>query len=196
MPTACLGRRLAFAAPAAALLAAPARGAGAQPGTPPGAPPDAAEAPRVTGADAGDGRTRLTLRAPGTRPVTVTVCRDATVARRAAPSDVRVVGLIGSRAVLVVDTYPSAPAELSRCRAGEEQFLRALTLGPARPAERWRVKLASCRDDIELADPGLAWAADSATLRLSWLLGPTAKGEPEERTVRFDPDGRPRPARP
>jgi hypothetical protein len=75
------------------------------------------------------------------------------------------------------------------CQAGEERFLRVIAFEGDRPLESITTKIASCRDDIELGDPGLEWDASTATVRINWLAGPT--GVPEVRTIRIGPDGRP-----
>lgn len=48
-----------------------------------------------------------------------------------------------------------------------------------------RIKLASCRQNIELGSPGLEWRPESSTLDIEWLSGPTKPGEPAELTLRI-----------
>jgi hypothetical protein len=141
-----------------------------------------------------DSRTRLEIRTrEGARHV-VWVGRDSTVAPDAGPTSVDVVGDVGDArgsAVILVDTYPSIPGGMSYCQAGEERFLRVVSIAKARPKETLHLKLASCRDNIELASPGIEWHAAAATLHIHWLLGPARKGQPEDRTIRIAADGTP-----
>jgi hypothetical protein len=111
---------------------------------------------------------------------------DATVARGAAPTEVKVVAELDG-ALLVVDTYNSVPGGMSYCQAGEESFLRVLSTVAADPEETTRVKLSSCRQSIELESPGLEWHPNSTTLHLRWLSGPGTRGAPAELTLRFGP---------
>lgn len=119
--------------------------------------------------------------------------RDAEVAPTAAPLRVERVGQIGQIkpvALIVLDTYPSIAGGMSYCQAGEEQFLRVIALADPPPRETLRIKTASCRGNIELASPGIAWSAQTRTLRIDWLFGPTTPGQAESREIRFGADGR------
>lgn len=136
-------------------------------------------------------QTRLTIIAPGKKPQRVSLARDSTVAARSLPSDIRIVGEIPGEVLILVNTYPSIPGGMSYCQAGEEKFLRAVSIARTPPRETLRIKLGSCLQGIELTGPGLEWDRPSATLRIHWLLGPSRKGEPEERTIRIGPDGAP-----
>jgi hypothetical protein len=119
------------------------------------------------------------------------VLRDSTVPSKAQPSEVRVVGELRGSAIIVVDSYRSKPGGMSYCQAGHERFLRIVTVLSKPPQETFRVKIESCRENIELASPGIEWSPESSTLRIHWLLGPSGKGTPEERTVRIGRDGKP-----
>lgn len=132
--------------------------------------------------------TKLDIRLRDGTALSVPVAMDATVSGNATSKNVKVIDEIKSAAIVVVDTYSSQPAGMSLCQAGEEQFLRVITLKP--PRETARIKLASCRDNLELASPGLAWSAESRTLKIDWLLGPAKSGKPETRTIQIDSDGR------
>jgi hypothetical protein len=101
-----------------------------------------------------------------------------------------VAGEVPGVAVVVVDTYPSAAGGMSLCQAGEERFLRVIALAAPRPAETYRAKVASCRDNVELGSAGIEWRPDSATVRVHWLSGPGGRGVAETRAVRIGPDGR------
>jgi hypothetical protein len=136
-------------------------------------------------------KTRLEIHAQtGTRYV-VWVGRDTTVSPKTEPTGVEVVGEIKGVAIILVDTYPSIPGGMSYCQAGEERFLRIISISKKPPKETFRVKIESCRDNIELASPGIEWLPESSTLRIHWLLGPATKGMPEVRTIPIEPDGRP-----
>jgi len=104
--------------------------------------------------------------------------------RSEAGVDVQVVAEIGS-SLVIVDTYLSRPGGGSYCQAGQERFLRILRLDDGVPQETVRLKLASCWQNIELADPGLQWSPNDSTLRISWLFGPTTKLKSEELTLRL-----------
>lgn len=136
-------------------------------------------------------RTRLEVRTRSGARYSLWVRRDAQASPTAAPTSVRVVGELEGVALLIVDTYPSVPGGLSYCQAGEESFLRVISLARGPPVETFRVKVGSCREDIELTPPGIEWDPGSATLTVHWLLGPTERGKPETRTVRIGSDGRP-----
>ena len=109
---------------------------------------------------------------------------DATVSPESTPTDVQVVGE-AKGALIIVDTYASIRGGLSYCQAGEERFLRVVSLAQPTPEETLRVKLASCRQNIELGTPGLEWHSDSSTLDIKWLSGPAKPGEPAELTLRM-----------
>ena len=136
-------------------------------------------------------KTRFEIRTKNGRRYEVNVERDSMVSPKAQPSTAQLVGEVAGKALILTDTYPSVPLGLSYCQAGEERFLRVITLADGRAREELRLKLASCRDGIELTDPGLEWDGDSRTLRVHWLLGPTNKGKPEERTIHIGADGKP-----
>ena len=70
--------------------------------------------------------------------------------------------------------------------------LRVLAMSGKQPKETLRIKLESCRENIELATPGIVWQAPSSTLNLDWLQGPMQKGMPESRVIRIDETGHPR----
>jgi hypothetical protein len=121
-------------------------------------------------------------------PLEVDVATDATVAAGAAPRRVEAIGELPGRAVVLVDRYPSVPGGLSMCQAGEESFVRVIGLAEARPRVTFAAKVGSCLQNIELADPGLEWRADTATLRIEWLAN--AAGTPETQELVISPDGR------
>lgn len=138
------------------------------------------------------GKTRFEIRTKSGHRYTTKVDRDSTVSKKASPVKVEVIGEIPDKALIVTDTYPSVPLGMSYCQAGEERFLRVLTIENGVARETLKVKLASCRDNIELADPGLEWDAKTATLRVHWLEGPSTKGKAEERSIHIDAGGRPK----
>ena len=144
----------------------------------------------VEGITAGDS-TRLRIRTGSGTTYELTVARDSTVPPGAPPTRTEVVGERPGAAVVVVDTYPSAPLGMSFCQAGEERFLRVVATRDGRAGETMRLKLASCRENLELATPGLEWLPDSSAGRVHWLLGPGGNGAPSARTIRIGADGRP-----
>jgi hypothetical protein len=119
-------------------------------------------------------------------PLAVDVELDDTVAAGSAPSRVEVIGELPQRAIVLIDRYPSVPGGLSMCQAGEESFVRVVAIaGP--PRVSFTAKIGSCLQNIELADPGLEWRSDTATLRIEWLA--SASGMPEVRQLRVMADG-------
>lgn len=124
----------------------------------------------------------LSVRLSSGQEVRVAAERDGTVSPDAKPKSIEKVAEVKDVAVVIVDTYPSISLGLSHCQAGEERFLRIVSLREKPPRETSRLKLESCRDNIELASPGLEWAADTSTLSIHWLQAP-ATHKPESRTL-------------
>lgn len=144
-------------------------------------------APITVRATTQNATTRFDLETEGGVRSTVIAARDTTVAPDAQPK-VDVVGELEETAVVVVDTYPSVPGGLSMCQAGEERFLRVLAVTGGKAQETFSVKVASCRENLELTAPAVEWLPGSSTVRIHWLLGPTA-GMPEVRTIQIGRDG-------
>ncbi len=136
-------------------------------------------------------RTRLEIQSRGAKPITVLLDRDRFVLPGADALNVRVIGEVKHRAIILTDTYPSRPAGMSLCQAGEERFLRVITLGRHAARETLRLKLESCRENLELASPGLEWRQEPLLVRIHWLAGPSKPGSPEQREIRIGHDGRP-----
>jgi hypothetical protein len=109
---------------------------------------------------------------------------DGTVAPGASPTDIKIVAELEGT-LLIVDTYASLPGGMSYCQAGEESFLRVISTVSGVAEETTRVKLSSCRQNIELSSPGLEWQPGSSTLQLRWLSGPGTRGVPAELTLRI-----------
>jgi hypothetical protein len=139
----------------------------------------------IAGARTETGRTTLDLQV-GQQRRSLTLDRDATVAP-AAPPKVTLVADLPARAVIITDTYPSLAGGLSYCQAGEEQFLRVISTASEKPVQTFVTKLASCRENLELADPGLEWNEPSSSLQIHWLTGPS--GNADERTIVIANDG-------
>ena len=112
------------------------------------------------------GNTRLQIKRPNQKRQELTVKRDASVARNSSPQIIRILGERPGAAILIVDKYPSIPGGLSMCQAGEEKFLRVISIATMPPKETFSIKLESCRDNIELAQPGLNWHSDTSTLHI------------------------------
>jgi hypothetical protein len=152
--------------------------------------PETAAAPTLVRAQSVGGQTRLELGSPGGTRYVLAVARDSTVAPAAPARGTRIVGARAGGVVVLTDSYPSVPGGMSYCQAGEEQFLRVIAIRNNRPEETFRIKVASCRDNLELADPGIVWTPDAATIQIRWLTGPS--GGAETRNVQLGPEGRPR----
>lgn len=97
----------------------------------------------------------------------VQLVRDSTVSAASELADVKLVGRVGE-AIVLLDTYASQPGPMSMCQAGEERWLRVMSLKTT--FEQLRVKFASCRDDIEPDSPG--YNLVDGVLELRWLSGP------------------------
>lgn len=117
--------------------------------------------------------------------------RDAAVAPGQVPVSLKLVAEIPGSVLILVDAYPSIPGGMSYCQAGQESFLRVLSISGKRPTETYRTKLESCRDNLELASPGLEWSPETRTLKIHWLSAPGKVGKPEDRGLKIAPDGKP-----
>jgi hypothetical protein len=60
--------------------------------------------------------------------------------------------------------------------------------------ETLTTKIASCRQNLELAEAGVEWQPATATVRIHWLASPS--GSPEVLSFAIGPDGNPGPLRP
>ena len=147
--------------------------------------------PSVVTARTEGGRTALTVQSAGSSH-TVTVDRDATVASSAAPTAATVAGEIAGQVIVIVDNYPSIAGGMSYCGAGVERFLRVLSIAATPPVETYRLKLASCRENVELASDSIVWQPESAALRVHWLNGPNGKHKSQVMTLRIARDGKTR----
>jgi hypothetical protein len=128
---------------------------------------------------------------PGGGTSRLRVERDATVTEGVNPASLKLVAEIPGSALILTDTYPSIPQGMSYCQAGQEVFLRVVTVSGKRPVETYRTKLESCRDNIELASPGLEWTPETRTLEIHWLSAPGGADKPEDHTLKIRPDGKP-----
>ena len=137
------------------------------------------------------GNTRLELStASGTR-YQASLARDATVAPQSPPANLKIVGEMKGPKFILIDTYASIPGGMSYCQAGEERFLRVLVVSGKQLQETLRMKLESCRDNLELGSPGIEWQSGTSTLKIDWLQGPSTKGKAEARTIRISETGKP-----
>ncbi|HTS54982.1 MAG TPA: hypothetical protein VMH26_17050 [Burkholderiales bacterium] len=153
--------------------------------------PLALSAPHAVHDSSEGSKSRLEIRTQEGKRYVLRVLRDSTVPSKSQPSQVQVVGELKGSAIIVVDSYRSKPGGMSYCQAGYERFLRVISVSSKAPKETFRVKIDSCRENIELASRGIEWSPESSTLRIRWLLGPSTKGTPEERTVQIGRDGKP-----
>ena len=144
--------------------------------------------PSTVTARTANAKTEIEIRTGDVRRV-LNVSRDDTVSPAAPPARTDIVGEIPNVAIVVADAYPSIAGGMSFCQAGEEQFLRVISLAKSEPEETLRLKLASCRENLELSSPGVEWAQDSRTISINWLAGPC--GDAETRTIQIGSDGKP-----
>lgn len=136
-------------------------------------------------------RTRFVIRTRAGKSYSLFVNRDATVSPTAALSSVQVIGEIHGSMIIIADTYPSIAGGMSYCQAGEERFLRVISLAAKLPRETLKLKVESCRDSLELDSEGIEWLSESLTLRVHWLARPATSGAPEVRTIKLTRQGRP-----
>lgn len=134
------------------------------------------------------GHTVLTVTRPHEPPAKLRLRRDDTVPAGGTPIGMEVIGTMGDSLIIVADQYASKPAGLSRCRAGTERFLRVLVLAGKSGIERFRSKLDSCLDNIELATPGLEWNVDDHSLQVHWLSSPGQAGVAKDSLFRVSPE--------
>jgi hypothetical protein len=134
----------------------------------------------VLGARTLNGQTELDLQTGRLRRP-LTLKRDDTVAPDASPLRVNVVADLPGRALILTDAYPSLSGGLSYCQAGEEQFLRVISIVNGGAAQTFVTKIASCRGNLELSDQALQWDPSTSTLQIHWLSGPS--GAAEDQTV-------------
>jgi len=139
----------------------------------------------VTGS-AISGKTRLSIHTAKGKRYVLRVTRDATVAPNARPSKLQLIGEIAGTALILTDTYPSRALGMSMCQAGEETFVRVIGLRPSGAHEPFHIKVSSCRDNLELAEPGLVWSAQTGTLTIHWLTGPEGK---DQQILHVGPNG-------
>lgn len=119
----------------------------------------------------------------------ISLNRDATANADSPRTKLKVVGDIPGKAVILMDSYGSVPGGLAYCRAGTESFLRVISIAEPRPKETLSLKVASCRQNLELADNGVQWDAANHTLHIQWLSGPGGPGKPGRRTFHITADG-------
>jgi hypothetical protein len=139
-----------------------------------------------------DSKTRFVIRTRAGKRYSLLVDRDSTVSVRARPRKIKIVGDINKTTIIVSDTYPSISGGMSYCQAGEESFLRVISLAPRTPKETLKLKLESCRENLELESEGVEWLPQTGTLRIRWLTGPAGNGTPEVREINLTNKGTPR----
>ena len=144
----------------------------------------------LTSAASGD-RTVFSIPKPAGGKFKLSVSRDTTVAKGARPVSVKLVAEIPNSILIVSDVYSSISGGLGYCQAGKETFLRVISISGKLPVETFRVNLESCRENIELASPGVNWRAQSRTLEIHWLSAPGSVGKSEDRAVIIGPEGKP-----
>ncbi|MEO8593929.1 MAG: hypothetical protein ABI759_11460 [Candidatus Solibacter sp.] len=117
------------------------------------------------------------------------VSLDPLVARKVRTAKLQLNSEKDARYLILTDSYASLTLGMSMCQAGEETFLRVIALGPGRARQTFHRKLASCRENIELAEPGLTWSPETGTLRMHWLSAPQDREHQGEQTVQVAGDG-------
>ena len=134
-------------------------------------------------------KTQLVIRTRAGKRYSLFVSRDSTVSNSVKPTAVKILGDIGEQTIVVKDVYPSIPGGMSLCQAGEESFLRVISLTERTPKETLKLKLESCRENLELDSKGIEWLPQTKTLRIHWLTGPGGDGAAEVREIRLTSKG-------
>jgi hypothetical protein len=145
----------------------------------------------AAGHAASDYKIKLDIRSEAGVSYRVRVSRDGTVSRSAKPTKIEAIGEIAGVAVIFVDTYPSIPGGMSYCQAGEERFLHIVSIKKMPPIETFHEKIESCRDNFELASPGVEWLPESSTIRINKFPSPGATAASDSQTIRIGSDGKP-----
>jgi len=135
--------------------------------------------------------TAIRIVTPGAapRPRTAILKRDTDVAEGDALIRFEVVATIKDRAVVLIDAYRSKPSGLSSCQAGQERFLRVIALDGDALMETFRIKLESCRSNIELSSEGVRWHGPGSIVTIDWLMPPEKGQRPGARSYRIRDDG-------
>ena len=113
------------------------------------------------------------------------------MAAKAEPTKVEVLGAIVGTMLILADTYASRHSGMAYCQAGEERFLRVISIVQRPAHETLRIKLESCLQTIELGNPGINWEPKSAVLQLNWLQAPLIGGGSGRRIIKIGADGKP-----
>jgi hypothetical protein len=95
---------------------------------------------------------------------------DQTVAPKS-PVELKLLSEVGKQGMIFSDAYASKPGSMSYCQAGQEEFLRDLTV-ETRMREKLHLKLRSYIASLELASPCAVWKPESSALEIHWLSGP------------------------
>lgn len=103
------------------------------------------------------------------------VAPDRYVSSNSAISKVDIIAEVSPQLFVIVDTLASRPLGLSMCQAGTERTVRVVKIVARKPVEQSKLKVESCRQGIELANPGLVWDPAHSTLLVRWIIAP---GEP------------------
>jgi hypothetical protein len=137
-------------------------------------------------------KTQLIIRTGPGKQYSLLVSRDSTISGTGRPTEVKIVGDINKKIIIIKDVYPSIPGGMSFCQAGEESFLRVISLAAKPPKETLKLKLESCREGLELDSQGIEWLPQTGTLRIHWLTGSAGNGAPEVREINLTNEGTPR----
>jgi hypothetical protein len=113
--------------------------------------------------------------------------RDSNVARGTPPRQVALVGQLDPDVIILTDSYPSIPGGLEYCEAGEEKFLRVISLAAGSALQTYHVKLESCRQNVQLATSGLDWQPEARTLSIHWTSGHQGVDKAENQTIKIGP---------
>lgn len=132
-------------------------------------------------------KTTLSITTTEGKHYKIDLSRDSNVAKNAAPRALSLIGQLDASVLILTDSYPSIAGGLEYCEAGEEKFLRVISLARKEAVQTYHTKLESCRQNITLADPGVEWDADQQTLAIHWASSRKGVAMPDSRKLKIGP---------
>jgi hypothetical protein len=135
--------------------------------------------------EAQDSMTLLSITTTEGKKYQISLPRDSNVASGVPPREMALVGQLDGSVLILTDSYPSIAGGLEYCEAGEEKFLRVISLVRKPVTQTYHTKLESCRQNITLADPGVQWSADQQILSIHWSSSRKGVGKPDDRKLKI-----------
>lgn len=128
---------------------------------------------------------RFEVKTQPTSSYVISVRRDENVSFGTTPDKVGLIGDFSGASAVLVDAYPSSTSDASNCHAGQERYLRVLSISKKPSEEVFSMKIASCDDTVELAAPGVGWIPESRTVHIRWYLDAVWKVGPEAKVIQL-----------